>query len=309
MPTPDIKASDLVPVLRWPGRLPGFDRERRGMKQKVATWWHAAMSAGQCFFFPGNGQWSMPMGTGGERKTALDTLFCINSSLLTSGKKKHQKNSKKSSSPWLVKFRLFQPWPSAFVLTNRFDLSAWPPSKRSASHRWFQARILRTPRCSGKFAMRHANFQCCLQIRSARGSLGRLGPDRCSDDEFPATRGDGPVFDEVVTIDRQNLQNRTVLCTGYDDHLGNKPLLIRKHWNISVSYSFVQIEIILSYNLRWVQSWSRRLAAKACNAAWVNRAVHRLMRADATECLKKAAPWGIQGWPLTSTAQVLKFQE
>ena len=32
-----------------------------------------------------------------------------------------------------------------------------------------------------------------------------------------------------------------------------------------------------------MQSWSRRLAAKACNAAWVNWAVHRLMRAAATE--------------------------
>ena len=39
--------------------------------------------------------------------------------------------------------------------------------------------------------------------------------------------------------------------------------------------------------VRWVQSWSRRLAAKACKAAWVNRAVHRLMRADATECWRR----------------------
>ena len=39
--------------------------------------------------------------------------------------------------------------------------------------------------------------------------------------------------------------------------------------------------------VKWVQSWSRRLAAKACKAAWVNRAVHRLMRAHATECWKR----------------------
>ena len=36
--------------------------------------------------------------------------------------------------------------------------------------------------------------------------------------------------------------------------------------------------------VRWAQSWSRRLAAKACRAAWVNMAVQRLMRAVATEC-------------------------
>ena len=36
-----------------------------------------------------------------------------------------------------------------------------------------------------------------------------------------------------------------------------------------------------------VQSWSRRLAAKACKAAWVNWAVHRLMRAAATECWRR----------------------
>ena len=39
--------------------------------------------------------------------------------------------------------------------------------------------------------------------------------------------------------------------------------------------------------LRWVQSWSRRLAAKACKPAWVNWAVHRLMRAAATECWRR----------------------
>ena len=39
--------------------------------------------------------------------------------------------------------------------------------------------------------------------------------------------------------------------------------------------------------VRWVQSWSRRLAAKACKAAWVNWAVHRLMRAAAPECWRR----------------------
>ena len=39
--------------------------------------------------------------------------------------------------------------------------------------------------------------------------------------------------------------------------------------------------------MRWAQSWSRRLAAKACNAAWVNMAVQRLMRAAATECWRR----------------------
>ena len=39
--------------------------------------------------------------------------------------------------------------------------------------------------------------------------------------------------------------------------------------------------------VRWVQSWSRRLAAKACKAAWVNWAVHRLMRAAATGCWRR----------------------
>ena len=47
--------------------------------------------------------------------------------------------------------------------------------------------------------------------------------------------------------------------------------------------SWLQRGSLPSTLVRWVQSWSRRLAAKACKAAWVNWAVHRLMRAAATE--------------------------
>ena len=42
------------------------------------------------------------------------------------------------------------------------------------------------------------------------------------------------------------------------------------------------------YLLQWVQSGPRRLAAKLSKAAWISKAVHRLMRADATECWKGA---------------------
>ena len=44
--------------------------------------------------------------------------------------------------------------------------------------------------------------------------------------------------------------------------------------------------------VRSVQPWSRGLAAKACKAAGVNWAVHRLMRAAATECwTRRGACW------------------
>ena len=51
--------------------------------------------------------------------------------------------------------------------------------------------------------------------------------------------------------------------------------------------SWLQAGSLPSTLVRWAQSWSRRLAAKACNAAWVNMAVQRLMRAAATECWRR----------------------
>ena len=53
------------------------------------------------------------------------------------------------------------------------------------------------------------------------------------------------------------------------------------------SRSWLQRGSFPSALVRWVQSWSRRLAAKACKAAWVNRAVHRLMRAACVSSLRR----------------------
>lgn len=39
--------------------------------------------------------------------------------------------------------------------------------------------------------------------------------------------------------------------------------------------------------VRWAQSWSRRLAAKACRAGWGQQGHPCLMRADATECWRR----------------------
>ena len=77
--------------------------------------------------------------------------------------------------------------------------------------------------------------------------------------------------------------------------------ILRLSWKISSGFektwhrggsgasarSWLQRGLFPSTLVRWVQSWSRRLAAKACKAAWVNWAVHRLMRAAATECWRR----------------------
>ena len=51
--------------------------------------------------------------------------------------------------------------------------------------------------------------------------------------------------------------------------------------------SWLQAGSLPSTLVRGAQSWSRRLAAKACKAAWVNMAVQRLTRAAATECWRR----------------------
>ena len=70
-----------------------------------------------------------------------------------------------------------------------------------------------------------ANLQCAELISSAckQGTtkvslqllVWRLGPDRSSDEEFHATRGDQSVSDGGVTIDQQSFRKRTSSAQSY----------------------------------------------------------------------------------------------
>ena len=53
--------------------------------------------------------------------------------------------------------------------------------------------------------------------------------------------------------------------------------------------SWLKGRSLRSTMVNWTQSWSRRLAAKACKAASLNMAVHRLIRAAATKCWRRCA--------------------
>ena len=77
----------------------------------------------------------------------------------------------------------------------------------------FQARILRAQQWSGKFAMRDANFQCCLHTQYDQGcspavcaKVQTRSFQRC---KFSCHSRDQSVSDGGVTIDRQSFRKRT----------------------------------------------------------------------------------------------------
>ena len=62
----------------------------------------------------------------------------------------------------------------------------------------------------------------------------RFGPDRSSDGEFHAIRGTSRCLIEVLQLtdkvpEKGGQVYKVVCCTGYGDHLQNRPLLTRKH--------------------------------------------------------------------------------
>ena len=89
------------------------------------------------------------------------------------------------------------------------------------------------------------NLQCAMLISSAAYThsmtkvsiqlfVRRFVPDRSSDGEFHAIRGTSRCLMEVLQLtdnvsEKGRQVHKVVSCTGYGDHLQNRPLLTRKH--------------------------------------------------------------------------------
>ena len=85
--------------------------------------------------------------------------------------------------------------------------------------------------------------------------LWTLGPDRSSDEEFHATRGTSQCQMEVLQMtdkvsEKGRQVHKVIFCRGYGGHLRSKPLLTRKHWNMSASYISKLSCLAISNDLR-----------------------------------------------------------
>ena len=89
------------------------------------------------------------------------------------------------------------------------------------------------------------NLQCAMLISSAAYThsttkvsiqlfVRTFAPDRSSDGEFHAIRGTSRCLTEMFSLtdkvsEKGRQVHKVVCCTGYGDHLENRPLPARKH--------------------------------------------------------------------------------
>ena len=92
------------------------------------------------------------------------------------------------------------------------------------------------------------NLHCTMLISSAACThsmtkislqllVRRFGPDRSSDGKFHAIPGTGRCYNWPTKFSQKDVKCiKLFLVHGTGDHLQNKPLLTRKHWNIPASH-------------------------------------------------------------------------